>query len=89
MPEAERVEIIKAFACVDEVMLTSHGPDDPDRSVSRDLERLHPDVFANGGDRRAIDDIPEAEVCRRLGIEMVFNILSNDHKYYKNKFSFI
>lgn len=74
MPEAERVEIIRAFRCVDEVVLTTHYPADPDRSVCRDLERIHPDVFANGGDRRGMADIPEAAVCERLGITMVFNV---------------
>lgn len=74
MPEAERVEIIAAFGCVDEVRLTTHGPNDPDRSVCRDLECIRPDVFANGGDRRSTSDIPEAAVCERLDIEMVFNV---------------
>lgn len=74
MPEAERVEIIQAFECVDEVLLTTHGPDDSDRSVCRDLERIRPDVFANGGDRRNSSDIPEAAICEKLGITMVFNV---------------
>lgn len=74
MPEAERAEVIAAFGCVDEVVLTTHGKDDSDRSVCRDLETIRPDVFANGGDRRSTSDIPETAVCERLGIEMVFNL---------------
>jgi len=35
---------------------------------------VKPHVFANGGDRREAEDIPEAAVCRELGIEMVFNV---------------
>jgi D-beta-D-heptose 7-phosphate kinase/D-beta-D-heptose 1-phosphate adenosyltransferase len=42
-------------------------------SVCRELEHLKPDIFANGGDRKE-DNIPEYEVCERLGIEMVFNV---------------
>ncbi|MBW2969127.1 hypothetical protein KY314_03350 [Candidatus Woesearchaeota archaeon] len=34
---------------------------------------IKPDVFANGGDRKA-DNIPEYNLCNELGIEMIFNI---------------
>ncbi len=73
MPEAERKEIIEAFAAVDEVILTLHEPGCTDMSVCKELELLKPDVFANGGDRKA-DNIPEYEVCERLGIHMEFNV---------------
>jgi cytidyltransferase-like protein len=73
MPEEERKEIIEAFEAVDEVMLTFHEPGTTDLSVCKELEALKPDIFANGGDRKA-DNIPEYEVCERLGIKMVFNI---------------
>ena len=36
------------------------------------LERLEPDAFANGGDRKK--DVPEMDVCERLGIEMLWNV---------------
>lgn len=74
MPEAERKEIIEALGCVDEVMLTYHPEIVTDRSVCAELRALKPDIFANGGDRRNTDDIPEAVVCAELGIEMIFNI---------------
>lgn len=74
MPEEERAEIIKAFPFVDDVVITNHVPNDPDRSVRRELEQLKPDIFANGGDRKNENDIPEAAVCKKYGIEMVFNI---------------
>ncbi len=73
MPEKERAEIIGEFAFVDEVLISSHIKDDPDRSICRELELLKPHIFANGGDRFA-DNIPEAEVCRRLNIDTHFNI---------------
>lgn len=73
MPEEERKEIIEAFGCVDEVVLTFHEPGTTDMSVCKELEAIKPDIFANGGDRKA-DNIPEYEVCERLGIKMEFNV---------------
>lgn len=72
-PEEERVELIQHFPFVDRVVLTKHSEDVKDRSVCEALEELRPHIFANGGDRFA-DNVPEHELCTRLGIEMVFNI---------------
>ncbi len=77
MPETERKEIIEAFRAVDEVVLSGHGPHPTDMSVADDLRAIKPDVFANGGDRKADEvDLPPKEyvVCEELGIEMVFNV---------------
>ena len=66
----ERAEIIREFDCVDTVVvLTSVKPD-----VSDALRKLKPSIFANGGDRKKVEDIPEAQVCKQLGIEMKFNV---------------
>jgi D-beta-D-heptose 7-phosphate kinase/D-beta-D-heptose 1-phosphate adenosyltransferase len=46
---------------------------DVDMSVSGSLEFYRPDIFAKGGDRVA-DNIPEYETCKRLGIEIRFNV---------------
>jgi len=73
MPQEERIELIKGFACVDDVLPTFHEENCTDMSVCRELEALQPDIFANGGDRK-MDNIPEYELCRELGIEMVFNV---------------
>ncbi len=70
MSANERKEIIEAFDCVDSVyILNSIKP-----HVSDALHQIRPDIFANGGDRKNEDDIPEASVCAELGIEMVFNV---------------
>ena len=74
MPEHERVEILRAIACVDDVVLTDHTHDDTDRSVVRALRQLRPHIFANGGDRKDEADVPESGVCKEFGIEMVFGI---------------
>ena len=73
MSEDERVKIIRALRAVDEVILTAHPASPTDMSVCRELEKLQPDIFANGGDRKA-DNIPEYELCERLGIKMAFNV---------------
>ncbi|MBI2025663.1 adenylyltransferase/cytidyltransferase family protein, partial [Candidatus Kaiserbacteria bacterium] len=73
MPEIERAELMRAFPFVDKVVLTDHKKDDADRSVARTLAKVRPDVFANGGDRVA-KNTPESNVCKRLGIRMVFNV---------------
>lgn len=74
MTEVERVELVKEIKGVDRVVLTSHKPKDKDRSVSRELAKIKPDIFANGGDRRSEADIPETAVCKKYGIEMVFGV---------------
>ena len=73
MGEKERKEVIEALRYVDEVVITKHPKNPEDMSVCEALIRLKPDIFANGGDRKA-DNIPEYELCRKLGIKMVFNV---------------
>ncbi len=76
MPETERKEIIEAIGSVDEVIITSHPENPEDMSVCKELERLLPDIFANGGDRKNKNEIPNLEtaVCSRHGIKMIFNV---------------
>lgn len=73
MSENERREILESFRAVDKVIITKHGSNDQDRSVCRELEKLRPQIFANGGDRYS-GNIPEYALCERLGIEMIFNV---------------
>ena len=70
MPLEERVELVRALRGVDEVVAAI----DRDQTVCETLRLVRPHVFANGGDRRNMDEIPESVVCRELGIEMVFNV---------------
>ena len=73
MPENERKEIIEELECVDRVILTTHSSDTDDISICETLKELKPDIFANGGDRKA-DNIPEYKLCGELGVKMVFNV---------------
>lgn len=81
MSEKERKEVAEAFRDVDRVIITKHPRNPKDMSVVRELARLRPDVFANGGDRDRRDSLdkrsslnPEQELCMRLGIRMVFGV---------------
>lgn len=73
MPEKERKEVIEALRPVDRVVITKHPKNTKDMSVCRELKMIRPDVFANGGDRNK-SNVPEVELCRRLGIKMVWNV---------------
>ena len=66
MPEEDRLEIVQALRCVDEVFLSI----DKDKSVCKSLEYLKPNIFANGGDR-SLEEIPETAVMKKYNIEMV------------------
>jgi D-beta-D-heptose 7-phosphate kinase/D-beta-D-heptose 1-phosphate adenosyltransferase len=77
MPQEERKEILHALRWVDEVVFTYHAPGEyfKDRSVCRALRAVHPDIFANGGDRKPDGDpVPEVALCEELGIEVVYNV---------------
>jgi len=73
MSEKERAKIIGAFRAVDKVIISKHKKDSKDRSVSRELEDLRPNIFANAGDRTR-KNIPEVKTCKEIGCKMVFGI---------------
>lgn len=62
----ERMKIIKALNCVDMVVEAV----DKDKSISKTLAILQPDIFTNGGDQLN-DNIPEVAICEKYGIEMI------------------
>ena len=70
MPLEERKELLENIKGVESVFVSI----DEDDSVNKSLEAVKPDIFANGGDRKAENEIRESEVCKRLGIELVFNV---------------
>lgn len=67
MSLADRVKIMEAFRDVDKVMVSI----DKDHTVCQSLAKLKPDIFANGGDRYNINDVPEYDICKKYGIKMV------------------
>jgi D-beta-D-heptose 7-phosphate kinase/D-beta-D-heptose 1-phosphate adenosyltransferase len=80
MRAKERAEILLALRAVDEVVIYNSTSDDVSGALERAYrgarERLHRHpqiVFANGGDRHS-KNTPESEVCKRLGIELAYNV---------------
>ncbi len=74
MHQKERKEILESIYGVDEVILTDHPRNPKDMSVSKEILKIKPDIFANGGDRKAEKDILETEACRRVGCKLIFNV---------------
>ena len=73
MKEEERKLIVKELKVVDSVYLSI----DSDRTVCESLEKVHNELsnkydlfFAYGGDQNN-DSIPEASVCKKLGIQLL------------------
>jgi len=66
MKEEDRMKIVSALKCVDEVFLSI----DKDKSQCESLRYINPDIFAKGGDRMS-DEIPESKICKELGIEII------------------
>jgi len=76
MPEKERKEVIEGLRSVSKVIISSHKKNPSDMSVAKELEKLKPDVFAQGGDRKDSKSIPSAEtlVCEKIGARIVYNV---------------
>ena len=73
MDEDERLEIVKAIRYVDYALISQ----DKDKTQCYTLKQfsemfgeVYDLAFANGGDQNN-DTIPEAEVCRECGIELI------------------
>jgi len=73
MSETDRLEIIKALRDVDKAVLSIDDYRLPNGAVPiiKTLAKLKPDIFANGGDRHSLNDVPEYPICQKLGIRMV------------------
>jgi cytidyltransferase-like protein len=66
MDEKDRVTIVSNLKNVDEVFLSI----DKDKTVCASLEKIKPDIFANGGDRKNYE-IPESVVCKKYDIKII------------------
>lgn len=65
----QRKAIIESIKYVKEVIEVI----DVDDTVCETLEKYKPDIFVNGGDRNR-KNIPEVDICKHLGIKMIFGI---------------
>ena len=66
MDEKDRVTIVSNLKNVDEVFLSI----DKDKAVCASLEKIKPDIFANGGDRKNYE-IPESVICKKYDIKII------------------
>lgn len=76
LEQANRYRLINALRVVDEVIL-SVDEEPPVIETLRIIAQTHPYdelVFANGGDRDSDKAIPETEVCKEYGIQLVFGL---------------
>lgn len=73
MPQEQRKEISEHIKGVDRVIITNHKKGTTDMSVCEALKKLKPAIFANGGDR-VTTNVPEVALCKKLGIQMVWNV---------------
>ena len=69
MSYGERKEILEGFSCVSEVV----SVDDSDNTVCEAIERLRPNYFGNGGDRKN-DNVPEVDLCKKIEVELIWNL---------------
>ena len=66
MDEKDRLSIVSNLKNVDEVFLSI----DEDKTVCASLEKIKPDIFANGGDRKNYE-IPESVICKKYDIKII------------------
>lgn len=73
MSEKDRMLIIKALRDVDEVVLAVDDYKLPSGEVPviKSLAKVKPNIFANGGDRHNIINVPEFDICQKLNIKLV------------------
>ena len=84
MHQKERKEILEAIKEVDEVVLSNHSNNPKDMSVSGELLKIRPDIFVKGGNQRNKKDVPEIEVCNKIGCKIVFNVGPGDSFQYSS-----
>jgi len=73
MSEKDRMRIIAALRGVDKVVLSidDYQLANGEIPVIKTLAKVRPDIFANGGDRHSLSNVPEYPICQKLGIKLV------------------
>ena len=74
MPEQERMEILSSISGVDHVVKWYDGT----QNCIGAIEKIKPNIFTKGGDRSSKDKIPEAEICEKIGCEILYGIGGTD-----------
>jgi len=73
----ERKEIIE-YGLRDGDMVLPNTDDKDSIMCIKSLRMYKPDIFAKGGDSWNADNLPEALVCKELGIKIVFGVGGED-----------
>lgn len=68
-----RCQIVSGIRGVDTVIGWVFEATEGDKTVIKAIEGIRPNLFIKGGDRTGIENIPEWEVCKRLGIQIITN----------------
>ncbi|MFZ4632277.1 MAG: adenylyltransferase/cytidyltransferase family protein [Patescibacteria group bacterium] len=73
MSEKDRVRIVGALRDVDKVVLAIDDYKLPSGEIPviKTLAKVKPNIFANGGDRHNIVNVPEYDICKKLNIKLV------------------
>lgn len=71
MDAESRCKIVSAIKGVDHVLLYEHPSD---MTVCHPIEVIKPKFFTKGGDRDSSANVPEFEVCERIGTEVIFRV---------------
>jgi glycerol-3-phosphate cytidylyltransferase-like family protein len=74
MPFEDRKRIMMSLKGVVDVIKAK----DDDNTVCKNLLDVKPDFFCNGGDRGK-DSTPEAKICNKLGIDLLWGV-GGEHK---------
>ena len=76
MNQNQRKEILEEFKSISKVIIQTST----DKSSSQAIEKFvknHPDktiCYCNGGDRSNIKNIREADICKKLGVDLQFEV---------------
>ena len=73
MSEKDRITIIGALRDVDDVFLSidDYKLANGQVPIIKSLAKIKPNIFANGGDRHNINDVPEYAICQKLKIKKI------------------
>jgi D-beta-D-heptose 7-phosphate kinase/D-beta-D-heptose 1-phosphate adenosyltransferase len=77
MRQEDRMNLIECINFVDKVVLSV----DKNGSVSETLRLIKPDIFAKGGGVEFGENVPETEICKKLGIKMVYGLGSKIRRF--------
>ena len=80
LDEENRARLMRALRDVDEVVISIDTEPPVIESLKIVRERYPTDdlIFANGGDRDGERVVPETEICKKLEIQMVFGVGSEE-----------